>query len=266
MASARQMFINWMLAKGHKISPLIRTPEQYKDWNQFEGHHNLIDFERDAGNLCQAIVLFSESAGSYAELGAFCMDDVLADRLFVVIEKQHYSADSFIANGPIRKIESLHENSICVADSIAPNEIEPQLADIAWALDEKIRSAPKTTGFDPDRARDQFLLVADLVELFGAITHHELMQLIEHFNVKINQRRFDQIVNQLRRFELAEHIEKTTKRFLIAPSTRHWFLDYEAKKDQPAFDRQRFKLKHSFPWVQNEPMRLKAYKEIHSKA
>lgn len=117
--SARQMFINWVLAKNSTLNQQVRTPEQFEDWNNFEGYSNLVDFEIDAGHLTKAIVLFSESEGAYAELGSFCTDPVLSERLFVVIARQHYDAPSFIAHGPIKKIETLHrDHSICVLDTL----------------------------------------------------------------------------------------------------------------------------------------------------
>lgn len=261
--SGRQMFLNWLLSKSHPVSPLVRTPEQFQDWSDFEGYQNLIDFERDAGSLARAIVLFSESEGSFAELGAFCMDEVLAERLFVVIEKEHYSAGSFIANGPIKKIESLHDNSICVVESINPEKLQAQLPDVAQAIQDKINSSPKTAKFNPQGARDQFLLVADLVELFGALTAHELTLLLSQMGVTIPKKRLDQIIKQLLRFELVVQIGTMTKRYLVPPKTRHAYLNYSAPKGHPKFDRTRFKLKSAFPWVAKDALRLQAYSEVH---
>lgn len=264
--SGRQMFMNWMLAKGHPVCLFLRTPEQYGDWDKYEGYSNLIDFERDAGNLAQAIVLFSESPGAYAELGAFCMDSVLSERLFVVIDKNHYRDGSFIANGPIKKIELLHEDSICVVENIAPAEIEPELPDVAAALEEKINNIPKTHAFDPSRDRDQFLLVADLVELFGALTIMELHQLVQSMGVDIPKARLESIANQLKRFGLVELVQRTTKRYYVPPVERQWYLNYEAPAGAAPFDRARFKMQKAFPLLQKDGPRFKAYNEIHSKA
>lgn len=260
------MFINWMMVKGHPVSAMLRTPEQYGDWDKFEGYSNLIDFESDAGNLAQAIVLFSESEGSYAELGAFCMDSVLSERLFVVIEKLHYSATSFIANGPIKKIELLHDNAICVVDTISPIGMQTELQEVASALEEKMKIAPKTQAFDPNRKRDQFLLVADLVELFGALTLAELQNLVELIGVDIDRKRLERVVKQLIRFELVKLVVRTTKRFLVPPKDRLWYLDYQAPVGVPAFDRSRFKMTKAHPWLTADGPRFKAYSTVHPKA
>lgn len=254
-----------MAAKQHPVSSLLRTPEQFSDWSQYEGYGNLIDFESDAGNLSQAVVLFSESPGAFAELGAFCMDPVLSERLFVVIEKGHYKDTSFIAHGPIKKIEHQNDDAICVVNSILARNIEAELPDIADVLAAKIKSAPKTQAFNPLRPRDQFLLVADLVELFGALTKQELQALLEFMGVNIHRKMFVRIVNQLIRFELIELVEKTNKRFFVPPKIRRWYFNYEAPSGSSAFQRSNFKMK-IFSILKSDKTRFNAYCEIHSGA
>ncbi|MDD5275962.1 MAG: retron St85 family effector protein [Methylovulum sp.] len=263
--SARYVFMNWVLVKHPTLDKQIRTPEQFKDWNNFEGYSNLVDFEIDAGHLTKAIVLFSESEGAYAELGSFCTDPVLAERLFVIIERQHYDAPSFIRHGPIKKIETLHPDSICVLDTLDPKLIDNQLPDLVAALEEKLADLPKTLGFQPTRHRDQFLLVADLIDLFGALTKNELYELVHVMEVQIDNSRLDRIINQLLRFELIESIPGV-KKYFIPPKERIEYLNYASPIGAVAFDRARFKLLKVTPWLKDDKPRLKAYQEIHSKA
>lgn len=264
--SARQIFITWMMVKKPAISSQIRTPEQFADWNNFEGYSNLVDFEIDAGHLTKAIVLFSESEGAFAELGSFCTDPILADRLFVVIAKEHYDAPSFIANGPIKKIELGHDHSVCVLDTLDPTKVELQLPDLSAALEEKLSTLPKTLTFQPSRHRDQFLLVADLVDLFGALTRKELYDLVHEMGVDVDYTRLDRITSQLLRFELVELVPGATKRFFVAPKNRLSYLNYASPHGAAAFDRVRFKLVTANPWLKSDAARNKAYEEIHRKA
>lgn len=264
-ASARQMFINWLLARQHPISALVRTPEQYDNWNSFEGYDNLIDFESEAGSLAKAIVLFSESPGSFAELGAFCMDIVLAERLFVVIDEVHYSAGSFIAHGPIKKIENHLGGVVCTVSTMVPKDIKNELNLVADALLEKINSIPQTTNFNPNQIRDCLLLVMDLVELFGAITLHELQSLMQFMGVNVTRPRLEQLIKQVERFDLVSSVKKLTKTYLVVPADRKIYLDYKATNGKPAFDRTRFKVKSTIPWLKQDSPRSKAYLEIHPK-
>ncbi|QWF70571.1 retron St85 family effector protein [Methylomonas paludis] len=264
--SARQIFINWISINKPTISDQIRTPEQFEDWNNFAGYSNLVDFEIDAGHLTKAIILFSESEGAYAELGSFCTDPILSERLFVAIEKKYYEAPSFIANGPIKKIELHHDHSVCVLDTLDPTKVCPQLPDLTSALEEKLATLPKTLGFQPDRHRDQFLLIADLIDLFGALTQKELYELIQVMGVKIDYEHLSRITSQLLRFELIRFVPGTTKRFFVAPPDRIAYLNYSGHPGAPVFDRGRFKLLKVTPWLNADKSRLKAYQEIHPKA
>lgn len=251
------------MVKVQPIAAQIRTPEQFEDWNSFSGYSNLVDFEIDAGHLAKAIVLFSESEGAIAELGSFCTDPILADRFFVVIAREHYEAPSFIANGPIKKIELGHEHSVCVLDTLDTSKLEKQLPDLSAALKEKLSTLPKTLAFQPSLHRDQFLLVADLVDLFGALTRKELYELIHEMGVDTDYARLDRITNQLFRFDLISFIPGTTKRFFVAPKNRLSYLNYASPHDTAPFDRVRFKLMIASPWLKSDPARSKAYEEIH---
>lgn len=264
--SAREMFITWTMINKPVISKLIRTPEQFQDWNSFTGYSNLVDFEIDAGNLAKAIVLFSESPGSFAELGSFCTSPGLSERLFIVIEKKYYDADSFIANGPIKKIELLgFDHSICVLPTLTPTGLTEHLHNLCAALEEKIATLPKSLSFHPDRHRDQFLLVADLVDLFGALTEKELYALVRIMDVQLDFAALRRITSQLLRFELIVFVPGVTKRYFVAPKARIAYLDYASAKDAPAFDRMRFKLIKVTPWINADKPRLTAYSEVHPK-
>jgi hypothetical protein len=263
--SARQLFITWLYVKKPKLAALVRTPEQFEDWNTFQGYSNLVDFEIDAGHLTRAIVLFSESEGAYAELGAFSMDASLAERLFVVISKEHYDAPSFIANGPIKKIDIDDNQSVCVVDTLDLGAVSEQFEAIATALEEKLQAAPQSPVFKKDRRRDQFLLAADLVDLFGAITAKELHDLMKFMDIDLDTAELERITSQLKRFELIEFVPGTSKRFFVPPKQRQPFLNYAGINAENRFDRTRFKMLKAQPWLIREAQRLKAYNNIHGK-
>lgn len=261
--SARQLFLNWIDINRRDLSEWMVKPEDYADWNNLDGYANLIDFERDAVCLTRAVILFSESPGSHAELGAFCMDPILLERLFVVISEEHYNAGSFISKGPIKKIEDINEESICTVKGIESAALQPELQRVAESLDAKLAIAPKTTHFDPQRTRDQFLLIADLIELFGALTVNELVELcgLLGFNTSVPQVKF--LYGQLSRFDIVTAVKKNTYRYYIPTKHRFQFLDYTSPHGAARFDRLRFKTTVSGPWLLSDKRRHEAYADIH---
>lgn len=261
--SARQMFLNWIDIHRRDLGEWMIKPEDYPDWNSLQGYPNLIDFERDAVCLTRAVILFSESPGSHAELGAFCMDPILSERLFVVISEDHYNAGSFIAKGPVKKIEDIDEESICTVKDIEPLAIQQELLQIVESLECKLGNAQKSTNFEPLRTRDQFLLIADLIELFGALTVNEIVDLcsILGFNTTVHNVKI--LYEQLSRFNIVTSVKKKTSRYYLPTQHRFQFLDYTSSDETKRFDRLRFKTKISIPWLKSDKRRLEAYAEVH---
>jgi len=263
-SSFRNVFLNWTGEKGHPLVEQFQLPEYFPEWNRFEGYQNLVEFERDAGALCGAILLFSESEGALAELGAFCMDEVLCERLLVVIRRSHFLQDSFIKHGPILKLTGAHtEASVCVIESEQPDQFYEEAEIVAEALQAKVNDHPRKEIFLPTRIRDQLLLIADLVELFGALTETELLGLLEFMGVNLDRATLRRMAGQLKLFKLLEERQQYTQKFLIAPKHgRQSYLDYDAVRGDEKFDRTRFKMS-SFEQLKKEPTRRKAYGQIH---
>lgn len=266
MGSARQLFLNWVDINRRDLSEWMRRPEEYQDWNSHDGYQNLIDFERDAVCLTRAVILFSESPGSHAELGAFCMDPILSERLLVVISNEHYTAGSFIAKGPVKKIEDIESDSICTVSSIAPPDIQYEMSAIIDALDAKLASMPKSMLLDLRRQRDQFLIIADFVELFGALTISEILDLCKQVGIATTVPHIKSMYRQLERFGLVVSTRKYSQIYYVPAPERFSFLDYKSKKDGSRFDRMRFKTSATMPWLKSDKKRHDAYLHIHGAA
>lgn len=266
-SSCRNLFLQHAHENKYPHAPFFKLPEEYPEWNEFEGYGNLVDFEIEVGSLARAIVLFSEGPGAYAELGAFCMDPILRERLFVVISKKHYEDPSFIALGPIKRIEDESpDHAICVVQEMHPPiTFEPHIDDVLAALSEKLASSHKTQAFDPNRTRDQYLLIADLIDLFCALTVTEIQELIVHMGIEIDLKRIKRILRQLEIFNLVSEVQITTRRYFVASkSDNSQYLDYERVKGGDKFDRIRFKMK-IFDSLAKDRLRNNAYAVIHGK-
>ena len=71
-----------------------------------QGQHSLLQLENILADSVDAIVLFPESPGSFAELGAFANNVNLARKMVVLSNKKFKSNKSFINYGPIRLVRS----------------------------------------------------------------------------------------------------------------------------------------------------------------
>jgi hypothetical protein len=264
-SSCRNVFLSWAHDTHYDLVKFLRIPEDYPEWNDFEGYSNLVDFEKDAGCLTRGILLFSESHGALAELGAFCTDEILCERLLIVVANEYYETPSFVRLGPVKRIEVKHsEQSIYVASTTNDKHaFEAEVADVGDALRAKVETLPKTKQFNATETRDQFLLIADLIELFGALTETEIEILLGFMSIgAVNIKR---MLNQLVLFELiCKHREKTNLYYIPPKKQRTPFLKYSANAGAK-FERASFKLNTILPELRNErnKHRLVAYEKIH---
>jgi hypothetical protein len=68
--------------------------------------HSLLTLESILADSVDAIVIFPESPGSLAEIGAFSNDERLRDKLICFANKKYQKNKSFINYGPLRLIKS----------------------------------------------------------------------------------------------------------------------------------------------------------------
>ncbi|MDH5553325.1 MAG: retron St85 family effector protein [Nitrosomonas sp.] len=80
----RGVFYWWILENRQELKDSLLIPENYEDWNDFDTYSDLLLFEKDLGYLTSAVLVFLESPGSIAELGAFSQIDSLSEHDFSI--------------------------------------------------------------------------------------------------------------------------------------------------------------------------------------
>lgn len=263
----RDMFVSWAHDTGHEISGFLRLPEDYPEWNQFNGYDDLVEFESDAGCISRAILLFVESEGAFAELGAFCTQPVLAERLFVVMYSKYYRMNSYIALGPLRVLKRVQgdDHSICPVDGETLADFQEILPELAADVLEKTKQSLKTHLFNTKQVRDQFLFIADVVELFGALKVSEIIELLNQFNMPLAKARVGQMLNLLSLLEVVQLSEHLSRRFYVPPQgKREGFIGYKLPGSDARLDRVQFKLR-AMEYLKQDSFRRQAYEKVHGR-
>lgn len=263
----RDMFVSWAHDTGHEIAEFLRLPEDYPEWNQFNGYDDLVEFESDAGCISRAILLFVESEGAFAELGAFCTQSVLAERLFVVMYSKYYRMNSYIALGPLRVLKRVQgdDHSICPVDGETLADFEKILPELAADVLDKTKQSLKTHTFDPSQVRDQFLFIADVIELFGALKISEIIELLNKFNIPLDKARVNQMLNLLTLLEVVQLSEHLSRRFYVPPKgKREGFIGYKVPGSDARLDRVQFKLR-AMEYLKHDSFRRQAYEKVHGR-
>lgn len=159
-----------------------------------EHYRDLLEFETDLAQITDLILLFCESEGSLAELGAFSMVDEIAKRLLVVIRDKHWSAESFVTLGPIRALEKMYgSDTVFVLDdadvdmrgqSAAHVKIDVLCDRLVEPIRNRLSNAREPTTFDANRAGHVIKLVVGLIQEYGALTVEEICWLLDKLDIQ----------------------------------------------------------------------------------
>lgn len=122
---------------------LLYPEDLFDDLLAGQGQHSLLELENILADSVDAIVLFPESPGSFAELGAFSNNKELAKKMVVVANKKFKSDKSFINYGPNRLIKSSKTGKITninydlLSDEIEQNRIYKRINDYVTQIKQK---------------------------------------------------------------------------------------------------------------------------------
>lgn len=186
-------------------SPLYRyetkIPEDFVREYTESNYNDLLEFEKDLAQLCDLVLLFSESYGSVAELGSFAMLEEIAERLLVVIDDKNFGNGSFIDHGPIKALINRYgRQAICVVplmqigiESISQlknldqNELMRIVGSAAETRIESIAKQVTRSTFDSKKIGHQIRLMVGLVQYYGALTPEEIQLHLESLSVHCSE-------------------------------------------------------------------------------
>lgn len=224
---------------------LILAENVTKELLFFDKYRDILALETDLAQIVELILLFCESEGSLAELGAFSVIDEIASRLFVVVRAEHWESDSFIKLGPLRKIEIkysrdsifvVHDDQIGLRRHSAADVDKDKLKKL---LDEPLRKrlgrVKEPTTFDPNRSGHLIKLIVGFVQEYGALDVNEIQDLLELFNIP------NISIEDIRRFAMCSNTVGWTKEvprgsrdYIVAANTRvsNWRRNDASPPDQ----------------------------------
>ncbi|MBX3670647.1 MAG: retron St85 family effector protein, partial [Rhodocyclaceae bacterium] len=218
----------------------LDIPENHPGWWAFSGHGDLLAFERDACHLARAIILFPESPGSLAELGALAVDESIIDRLLVVVQSKYLHVDtreSFLNLGPLKRAEA-RGNRCVIGVEAAVDLPQVDFDTITDFVNDRLPTGPSTERLRPDNRTHRLLLIADLVDLLLITKPPELQSVLYYFDVQISIPDLEQSAKLLEFLGLMRIEHRGNEHFFVrkARAARTW-VDYSAQDGKPVFDR-----------------------------
>lgn len=150
------------------------------------GYSDLITFEEDIARIASIVLVISESAGSLAELGAFCSNPVISPVLRVLISNENFDQESFIRWGPVERIQTPHRDRVGVFPWIQtdnPDDLtrsaDPIFSDIEAFMEEHVKAAPSSTQYPSDPAIAQFYDIIWMIYIANAISPGRLLDSLQ---------------------------------------------------------------------------------------
>ncbi|OAQ14946.1 hypothetical protein F480_08960 [Bibersteinia trehalosi Y31] len=249
--SNRSKFLKWHLQSNHDLSERLRTPEDYPNWLHFNQYSNLVDFELDITAISQAIIIFSESTGTTAEIGMLSCFTELHKNILIVIDEEYIKREniSFFNLGPIRKIKEnmISEDltnvwalNVCFDENIQ-NKIFSDISDHVY--DMVTTKNNKDIKLDINSRHHKIMLLLDLIDLFPKQTKKFYTSILKVFNIEISTTEFKKIIDLLDLLQiiLINESGNNTYYSLKEPDKYTTCINYQATSPN-RFERKAFKI------------------------
>ncbi len=178
--SARDYFYLHVRRSHPELSKRIALAETLSDSfdNAFS---DLLELEEYVADVSDLIIIFVESAGSIAELGAFA-PAAFGPKVLAIVNGAHPDTKSFIADGPVRRIKSYSSESVrcftwyneTLADPKISPDFEDMVQDITEVLAQRATTAPKEQRLNLSSHGHRMLFLVDMVEVLGLASETDL--------------------------------------------------------------------------------------------
>ena len=110
--SLRDAFLKGSGFSALKDSEVLQIEEIQEFFEKTSPYTDLVEFEKDIAQICELVLLFSESPGSFAELGSFSVINEISEKLLVVIRNKYSLRPSFISKGLLESLRRKHPESV----------------------------------------------------------------------------------------------------------------------------------------------------------
>ena len=243
--SARDYFNRRLKREKPTIAARVTLAEEVTEWFQRdEAFPDLLELENYVAYLADITVLFVESPGSIAELGAFANSDDIRPKTLAVLNNAHESKGSFISDGPIRKLSNESKDHVHYY-TWDPNDLHSdrtkaeftELTNELVTFLEKIKAArPRQPSLKPTERGHALLLVADLIRMPGVATTSELRECLSSLGCKADREVLKRYLSVLQSVGFVTVHRRSNQEFFVRvaenPFIRYAYLEGTRFRDQ----------------------------------
>lgn len=234
------------------------------------GYKDLLSFESDVAQIVGLILLFVESAGSLAELGAFSALPTIAPNMLAVVNQYHYEQKSFVRRGPLLHLERTYgEDRVHQLDELegglngkgekVPVDPIRFSESILPAVASRLDARAKWAAFDRKSSGHAILLMSGLCQEFGALKESEIKQGLVDLGVEDvrvdNYLYCSQLLGWLRKVRKGNNI------YFVATDLEN-AIDYQLRDNPITRSKVRWRAELRAHWRDHDKPRLRAIADV----
>ena len=264
--SVREKFVEYCCDCKNPLEDSIKLAEHYKDWYESEHYDNLLVFEEELSQLASLVVIILESPGAIAELGAFCVNDKIKNKLVIVLTEEHEEAKSFITLGLLKLLES---ESVLAYDwdyDDISSTVKSELPVLAEDIEGLIKTQD-VEDIDISNIGHLSYVIHELIIQFRAITSQEIVEYLKVLGVTgLSTKYIKKCLYLLTLFDLIKSRKKGNREFFIANCFRHR-VAFSGHKSNYRIDEAELNMSVTryYAQTEKEDIRYKIISEEHKK-
>ena len=275
--SLRELFHHHLEDCYPDIFEKVVLAEEANEWVRSGRHYdNLFDLENDLAALSAVILVFVESAGSIAELGAFCQAAPLRDKLVAILEHSHQDDTSFIKAGPVELLRRHHSKGANPVHFLPwlrrPNKhgqrrllksaARETVDKFARWLSDYMRSLPDEVKFQKGEAGHRLLLIADSISLCTILLKKDIASFLKGLGIAAPPQDLDKHLFLLEKLRLIDRTDYGNNTYYVAGGESAKYIDYAYKEVGKNWDRQQASSDLTNQLAELDPDRKKAWKHF----
>lgn len=231
------------------------------------GYDDLLQLESDISQISELVMLFTESAGSLAELGIFVMDEEVAPKLLVIVDRFNYMQESFIRRGALDYLEStVGDQAVCVIDLIDHNverietvgnlNIDSFEDFISAKISDRlaIRQEPRT--FIRSRSGHIIKLLTGLIQNYASLTYEEIDVLLYCIGISEPETKIKRLLGCAELFRWIT-IQKSGTRTFYSSTGGRIAVNFQLKDGAEKVNKRQWRADVREYWKSKDPDRFK---------
>ena len=264
--SARHYTRDYLKESHPNIAKRIRMADDIRRWSENGVYTDLVTFETHLAALADVVVVFVESAGSIAELGAFSHLAEVRTKVLAFVQNSRYDdTRSYIKLGPLAFLEQQDDQSVNAypwevtkkSNQLRVSSIRSDIESIAANIVNRAERPHFEETFEPNRIAHRLLLTYDLVCLMFALTRDEVHKCLEGVGMICNKREVEQFLFILERLGFIVEQKYGHTQYFV-PKMDGKFIRYKFRASHVPFRRMAFQQTINEYYRSEDPNRIKA--------